>query len=254
MHTTRLTQLLLLALSASTAVQAMVVNPEALDGEILDVLAEDGHILPRQATESSTRGPATSPSSSSTDPKPTSSSTSKPPTSAPTSSKPDPTPTSSSTSQPGDKTSETPKPTSESSSSSATTQEPVTSTTVVTTHAPDGRPTTYTSQTVSTPTGSLNTNPSGTTSEMTQDTKNIIIGTVVGIGGAIVLGVAGYLAWRIWGKKKAAEENDGLMSYGGDYPPEAKTEATGPPNARTPFQSTLESYHAPTQVNTASNF
>jgi cobalamin biosynthesis Mg chelatase CobN len=254
MYTTRLTQLLLLALSASTAVQAMMVNPEAVDIEVVDILAEDGRLLRRQSSQSSSQTLITS-SSSSVDPKTTSTTTSKPTTSAPTTSKPDATPTSSSTSQPGDKTSDPVKPTSESSSSSTSTPEPSTITTVVTTHAPDGSPTTYTSKAVTTPPASLSgASGAGTTSEMTQDTKNIIIGTVVGIGGAIVLGVAGYLGWRIWGKKKAAEENDGLMSYGGDYPPEAKAEATTPPNARTPFQSTLESYHAPTQVNTASNF
>jgi hypothetical protein len=73
----------------------------------------------------------------------------------------------------------------------------------------------------------------------------------VGVGGAIVLAGVALVAWRIWGRRKSQEENDGLMDYGHDAP---KTEASGSTSGRTPFQSTLESYHAPTQVNTASNF
>ena len=90
---------------------------------------------------------------------------------------------------------------------------------------------------------------------MSDGTKNIIIGVVVGVGGFIILLVVGLVIWRIWGKKKQANEDDGLMDYGTAYSgPTEKSEATGSTSGRTPFQSTLESYHAPTQVNTASNF
>ena len=88
---------------------------------------------------------------------------------------------------------------------------------------------------------------------MSSQTKSVIIGVVVGVGGAIVLAGLALIAWRIWGRRKTVEESDGLMSYGnGPEKSEVGTSAVGP--TRTPFQSTLESYHAPTQVNTASNF
>jgi hypothetical protein len=93
---------------------------------------------------------------------------------------------------------------------------------------------------------------------MSTQTRNTVIGVVVGIGGAIVLIGLGLVAWRIWGRKKNQEESDGLMNYNTGYQAPEKSEAGGSSAAsqpvRSPFQSTLESYHAPTQVNTASNF
>ncbi len=82
---------------------------------------------------------------------------------------------------------------------------------------------------------------------------------MVGVGGAIVLAVIALVGWRIWGRRKRAEENDGLMDYPGvgtgyANPAEKVEGPGGSTSGRTPFQSTLESYHAPTQVNTASNF
>lgn len=74
-----------------------------------------------------------------------------------------------------------------------------------------------------------------------------------------MLAVAGLFAWRIWGRKRANEENDGLMSYNNGA--EGKSEVGGlnagstvAGSARSPFQSTLESYHAPSNVNASSNF
>ena len=91
---------------------------------------------------------------------------------------------------------------------------------------------------------------------MSDTTRNTIIGVVVGVGGAIILAVIALVAWRIWGRKKRVEDNDdGMVSYGGGYSaPAEKVEPTGSASGRTPFQSTLESYHAPTQVNASSNF
>ncbi len=89
---------------------------------------------------------------------------------------------------------------------------------------------------------------------MSTSTRNTIIGVVVGVGGAVVLGVIALVAWRIWGRKKPQGEDDGLMDYGSSYNPGEKSEASGSTSGRTPFRSTLESDHAPTQVNTASNF
>lgn len=107
-----------------------------------------------------------------------------------------------------------------------------------------------------TSTPGLNEPSSGESSSgMSTQTRNTVIGVVVGVGGAIVLGALGFVAWRIWGKKKQAEENDGLMEYNNQYGNDAKAEAgSSAGTGRTPFQSTLESYHAPNQVNASSNF
>ncbi|KAL2758526.1 hypothetical protein ACRALDRAFT_1061702 [Sodiomyces alcalophilus JCM 7366] len=95
--------------------------------------------------------------------------------------------------------------------------------------------------------------------------RNILIGVVVGVGGAIVLGALAFVGWRLWGRKKRNDENDHLMDYttagtsafNNDPKTDAMagspaTAATGP--GRTPFQTTLENYHQPTQVNASSNF
>jgi len=75
---------------------------------------------------------------------------------------------------------------------------------------------------------------------------------VCGVGGAIILGALAYVAWRIWGNRGDAEEKDGLMGYRNVGSSSGKeTSASGAPN---PFQSTLESYHAPGRVNASANF
>jgi hypothetical protein len=111
-----------------------------------------------------------------------------------------------------------------------------------------------TSETISTQTPGLadDDNKGQQESGMSPQTRNTVIGVVVGVGGAIILGGLALVAWRIWGRKKHQDENDGLMDYGSAI--ESKPETGGSLTSRTPFQSTLESYHAPTQVNTAANF
>jgi hypothetical protein len=124
---------------------------------------------------------------------------------------------------------------------------------VVTATNSRGEATTFTTATTALP-GDLANNTSGNSSGgMPDTTRNTIIGVVVGVGGAIVLAGLALIAWRIWGRKKNQEESDGLMGYNnGPEKNEVGTSAVG--SGRSPFQSTLESYHAPTQVNTASNF
>ncbi|KAG5978553.1 hypothetical protein E4U55_006069 [Claviceps digitariae] len=97
----------------------------------------------------------------------------------------------------------------------------------------------------------------GETTGMTSKTRNTVIGVVVGIGGAIVLGALGLVAWRIWGRKKHSEEHDVLMEYDMSSPDAAEKSERGSSAGgaqRTPFQSTLENYHQPNQVNPSSNF
>lgn len=78
-----------------------------------------------------------------------------------------------------------------------------------------------------------------------------------------MLAVAGVFAWRIWGRKKHSEENDGLMGYNNGAEGKSEVGALGAGstltgnNSRSPFQSTLESYHAPTRperANPSANF
>lgn len=143
-----------------------------------------------------------------------------------------------------------------------TTFTPVTSTfvDVVTRTNSDGALETMTTTTKSTSTPGLNSNDnSSSSSGMSTKTRNTVIGVVVGVGGAIVVGALGLVAWRIWGRKKQAEENDGLMNYNSGYNPVEKSEpgssgGNSNPPQRNPFQSTLENYHQPTQVNASSNF
>jgi len=88
---------------------------------------------------------------------------------------------------------------------------------------------------------------------MSKSTKNTVIGVVVGVGGFAVLAGLGYVAWRIWGRKKDDPyESDELMGTS-----EIKTAPPGSAGASTasPFQTTLDQYHAPGRtVNASSNF
>jgi len=120
--------------------------------------------------------------------------------------------------------------------------------------------TSYSSSTVSsakstgTPAASLSSDSTSSTS-MSTKTRNTVIGVVVGVGGAIVLVGLGVVAWRIWGRKKNEDENDGLMGFR-DGSSGMGHEKTGSASAAgNPFQSTLENYHNPARnVNASSNF
>ena len=79
---------------------------------------------------------------------------------------------------------------------------------------------------------------------------------VVGIGGAIILGGLAVVAWRIWGRKRHAGDDDNdLMD---SHPGSSSHEKTSSVNDNSPFKSTLDQYHTPHSppgpVNTASNF
>jgi hypothetical protein len=138
---------------------------------------------------------------------------------------------------------------------------------VVTRTNSDGNLETMTTTSVSTSTPGLSDgDDDGSSSGMSTKTRNTVIGVVVGIGGAIVVGALGLVAWRIWGRKKHNDEADGLMDFdesnsrpnsNGPYHSVEKTEygsvgSAGP--QRSPFASTLDTYHQPTHVNASSNF
>jgi len=70
---------------------------------------------------------------------------------------------------------------------------------------------------------------------------------VGGVGGALLLAGLAYTAWRIWGKKKNLHDDD-------LYDPNLNQEKLSDSTDQTPFQRTLDQYHQPGPVNTASNF
>ncbi|KAH0565934.1 hypothetical protein GP486_000655 [Trichoglossum hirsutum] len=76
--------------------------------------------------------------------------------------------------------------------------------------------------------------------------KKIIIGVVVGIGGFVILGGMALVAWRVWGRKKQPSDFNDL------HAPSPKLQPG--PGGPSPFKSTLDQYHNPGTVNTASNF
>jgi hypothetical protein len=84
--------------------------------------------------------------------------------------------------------------------------------------------------------------------------KKTIIGVVVGIGGAILVGGLAIVAWRIWGRKRNNSDHDDLM----DNPPGSSGKEMGSASSGSvplnPFKKTLDQYHNPGLVNTASNF
>lgn len=83
--------------------------------------------------------------------------------------------------------------------------------------------------------------------------KRLIIGVVVGVGGAILMGGLAIVAWRIWGKRKepADDDHELIDSLPGSSSHEKNNSLTG----NSPFRSTLDQYHKPAgPVNTASNF
>ncbi|KAI1170227.1 hypothetical protein F4777DRAFT_133600 [Nemania sp. FL0916] len=171
---------------------------------------------------------------------------------------PTPTPTKSTTSSAGgDSNTDTPHDTETSETQKPTT---ITKTAYYTSTDASGQTHVGSSEAVvtSTPGFSGGSGSKGNNSGLSTTAKNTIIGVTVGVGGAIILAAAGILYWRLRNKRRSQEENEELISYGAGFggPGTAeKSEASGPSTGpRSPFQSTLETYHAPTQTNAASNF
>lgn len=95
----------------------------------------------------------------------------------------------------------------------------------------------------------------GGSSGISEDQKKIIIGVVVGVGGAILIGAIIAVFWRISSRKRKAAQNDevtDLMS--GTAVGAGAREKAPSPAGGTPFKSTLDQYHNPGPVNAASNF
>ncbi|KAL8797607.1 MAG: hypothetical protein Q9182_007188 [Xanthomendoza sp. 2 TL-2023] len=111
-----------------------------------------------------------------------------------------------------------------------------------------------TSTTRSTSAPNVQGNDSGSSKSGLDDSqKRIVIGVVVGVGGAILLGGFAVVAWRIWGRKGRAthEDNDVMDSHPASSGREKRSSVSG----QSPFRSTLDQYHNQHgPVNTASNF
>ncbi|KAJ4147773.1 hypothetical protein LMH87_002279 [Akanthomyces muscarius] len=262
---------LLLMLAALCVVDAALVQNFNLGrqaGAAVSATGSDKESSTGSATTPASSTPSSSPTPSSTTP-PSSSSTAEPtstptptstpaPTSTPTSSAsstqapPTSTPVPTSSQQP------TSQPTSQPTEQPTTPQEEPTSQSTYTSFVTSTSTPTPASTAKSTPTPGLNSDKDGATSGMPAKTRNTVIGVVVGIGGAILLGALGMVAYRIWGRKKQSEEADGLMSYdmstNGYEKHEPSNSISSSNNQRTPFQSTLENYHQPSNVNPSSNF
>lgn len=171
----------------------------------------------------------------------------------------EPTPTTSDKETPtDDDTKTTDDPTDETTSDEESSRTPQTSTRtrVITTTNSEGEPTSFTTEDPVEQTPGLNDDEDGGGSEgMSKETRNIVIGVVVGVGGAIVIGALAFVVFRIRNRKRAAEAPDHFATMEPMDKPDsshAPSGSAGP--ARNPFQSTLETYHAPTQVNASSNF
>lgn len=203
-------------------------------------------------SSSSSSPPSSSQSSPTTTPSSTGAgSTTPPPTSTPSSSAPPTTSEGSSSHE-----------TSDSTESSSTKPTPVTKTHTVYYTTTDSGGQTHVGSSeavvVSTPGFSGGDGSKNSNSGLSATARNTIIGVTVGVGGAIILAAAGILYWRLRNKRRSQEENEELISYGAGFGGPGTAEKSEPSGtsagARSPFQSTLETYHAPTQTNAASNF
>jgi uncharacterized membrane protein YebE (DUF533 family) len=99
------------------------------------------------------------------------------------------------------------------------------------------------------PASLTNGGSSGGSSGLSDTAKKTIGGVVGGVGGALLLAGLAYTAWRIWGKKKNLHDDD---LYDPNLNQDKLSATTG--SDSTPFRSTLDQYHQPGPVNTASNF
>ncbi|KAL4873500.1 hypothetical protein BDV12DRAFT_160149 [Aspergillus spectabilis] len=135
-------------------------------------------------------------------------------------------------------------------------------TTITTTQTIDGTPvpTTFTSTNTdeaseATKSPGLSGSSDDSDSGLDSNQKKIIIGVVVGVGGAILIGAIGVVAWRLRARRRNAQDDDvtDLMS-GTAVGSGVREKAPSPTAGGTPFRSTLDQYHNPGPVNAASNF
>lgn len=109
------------------------------------------------------------------------------------------------------------------------------------------------SSTPSTTPGLNSSNGDSGKSGLSSGQKRTIIGVVVGIGGAILLGGLAVVAWRIWGKRKTVKNDD--YDPMDPLPGSADHEKTSGGGSSDPFRTHLDQHHNTAgPVNAASNF
>ncbi|KAG0125746.1 hypothetical protein HOY82DRAFT_616134 [Tuber indicum] len=116
-----------------------------------------------------------------------------------------------------------------------------------------------TSTTVETPivqasSGGQNQGPNSGSESLKPATRNTIIGAVVGVGGALLVGGLVIFAWRLKRRRVNPVDEDDLMRRDGSPLAAGRDMRTTSPE-ESPFKSTLDQYHKPPgTVNASSNF
>ncbi|PGH30296.1 hypothetical protein GX50_06923 [[Emmonsia] crescens] len=93
-------------------------------------------------------------------------------------------------------------------------------------------------------------------SGLSDSSKKTIIGVVVGVGGAVILGGLALVAWRLRRKRNARglNDDDDLMNAGTAVGSSSHETSTMGTTTHSPFKATLDQYHHPGGVNPSSNF
>jgi len=116
-----------------------------------------------------------------------------------------------------------------------------------------------TSTTVETPTvpassGGQNQGQNNGSEGLKPTTRNTIIGAVLGVGGALLVGGLVIFAWRLKKRRVNPVDEDDLMRRDGSPLAAGRDKRTASPE-ESPFKATLDQYHKPPgTVNTSSNF
>lgn len=116
-----------------------------------------------------------------------------------------------------------------------------------------------TSTTVETPTvpassGGQNQGQNNESEGLKPATRNTIIGAVLGVGGALLVGGLVIFAWRLKKRRVNPVDEDDLMRRDGSPLAAGRDKRTASPE-ESPFKATLDQYHKPPgTVNTSSNF
>lgn len=116
-----------------------------------------------------------------------------------------------------------------------------------------------TSTTVETPTvpassGGQNQGQNNGSEGLKPATRNTIIGAVLGVGGALLVGGLVIFAWRLRKRRVNPVDEDDLMRRDGSPLAAGRDKRTASPE-ESPFKATLDQYHKPPgAVNTSSNF
>ncbi|KAG2412245.1 hypothetical protein HFD88_009802 [Aspergillus terreus] len=226
---------------------------------VTDVTSAVG--IPVSTTESTTTSESTTSSESTSTTSSTSTTTSEPTTTSQKTTA-EPTTTSSTTTKATTTSADTQPTTTDApaTTSASETQKPTVKT-ITTVHTISGTPvqTTMTSSATdasATESPSLNGKADNSgSSGLSSSEKKIVIGVVVGVGGAILIGAIAVVAWRMHVRKRnALDQDDSADLMSGTAVGSGMREKAPSPAQGTPFRSTLDQYHNPGPVNAASNF